>query len=284
MPSVTRKTARTTLRRARHQILGPHLPDPTRGWRGIAPAGLPNLRLALYADCGWREMEHAHGTYTPPGWPRAVAERLVAQGIGLEISVVTVASLDVLPGDPEALTRWLRLSAAPHAIIAATGSVHYSRRLLPSNPFLDRLRTDVGRRMGRYADLWQRASDPIVKTLAKDLVPYQGPDALAAFLATARATFPQAPLGILPVPALLVHYRGRRATERRLQADVRATAIAGGAEVIEVDDLLAPHGARARGANRLNLNALGSRIVGEEVARWLLSVASAPEHAPHALG
>lgn len=283
MPSVTRETARTTLRRARHQILGPHVPDPTRRWRGIAPAGLPTLRLALYADCGWREMEHAHGTHTPPGWPRVVAERLVAQGIGLEISVVTVASLDALPGDPEALTRWLRLSGPPDAIVVATGSVHYSRRLLPSNPFLDRLRTDIGRRMGRHAHLALRASDPIVKTLAKDLVPYRGPDALAAFLAATGKTFPQAPVGVLPVPALLVHYRGRRATERRLQADVRAAATAAGAQVIEVDELLAPHRARARGANRVNLNALGSRIAGEEVARWLLSVASAPEHAPRAL-
>src|SRR5690242_7725885 len=114
--------------------------DPTRGWKGITPDGLPHLRLALYAGCAWREMNVAHGPHTGPGWPRVAAERLIERGFGLEVSVVTVVDLPSLPQDGEGLTRWLRLTGEPDAVISHVGALYQWRRILPTSVRWDELR------------------------------------------------------------------------------------------------------------------------------------------------
>jgi hypothetical protein len=37
-----------------------------RAWRGITPRGLLVVRLALFTDCAWLEMNAAHGPGAPP--------------------------------------------------------------------------------------------------------------------------------------------------------------------------------------------------------------------------
>lgn len=257
-------------------MLGEHPPDPTRGWRGIAPEGMPLKRLVLYADCSWREMPGPHGTHTHPGWPRYAAEAMVAQGVGLEVSVVTVLGLHALPTAPDDVPRWTRLTGEPDAVIVQTGNVHYYRRVSPSRPAVDRLRMDLARSLGpaifpanRVADLW-------VKNVGRTVVPYPGTGELSAFLAAVPQVWSGARVAVVPPTELLVHYRGRRALERRVLAEVRAATLAGGAEPFDVSALVRPYGRAARGANRVNLNALGSRVVGSAVARWLLAADRVP--------
>jgi hypothetical protein len=235
------------------------------------------LRLLLYADCAWREMNDAHGTHTGPGWPRYAAEAAIEQGFGLEVSVVTVAALQALPTDPETLPRWVRLSGPPDAIVVQTGSLHTYYRLLPSTEVLDRLRMDVARRLGPALLPANRCADPLVKRLGRAPVPYPGTAELSAFLASVPGAFgDHVPLAVIPPQEPLVRYGDLRRVDERMQREVRAAARAAGAEVIDVAPILRPLGAAARGANRMALNARGSRILGDAVARWMFAGVPVP--------
>jgi hypothetical protein len=255
----------------------PPIEDPTRCWRGVTPDGLPVLRLALFADCAWREMEGWHGPHHGPGWPQVAGETLIAQhGVGLEVSVVTVAGVGQLPGTEVDLVHYLRLTGPPDVLLLQTGAAHYTRRLFPSTEQWDRYRNRSARILGRHALTVKRLKDPVVKRFRPNILPYPGPATYAPFFAAARSAFPDAALAAIPVYPRLRHYHGDRETERMLHADLRAACVQAGVEVLDLAPLLEPHGQSARCLNRLNLNTLGTRIAGEHLAAWLFERSRVP--------
>jgi hypothetical protein len=250
--------------------------DPTRGWRGVAPDGLPRLRLALYSDCSWRRMDGAHGPHNPPGWPLCAAERLVERGIGLEVSVVTVIGLPQLPATGEELERWLRLSGPPDAVLVQAGNIPLARRLLPTSERWDRLRVGTARTLGRHIFTARRLQDPIVGRVGRPIATHPGPEPLARFLEAASEQWPDAAVAAMPPFPHLALHGSMGQTEARIHADLRVSCAAAGAEILDASGVLAPHGTRARCANRYNLNATGCAVVGELVADWLAVRAGSP--------
>jgi hypothetical protein len=240
-------------------------PDPSRGWRGLVQDGQPARRLAIYGDCSWRAMEAAHGTHTPPGYPLALAERLVAAGSGLEVGFGIFGKYELLPRDEAALTKYLRLTGAPDVIVVQLGALYGLRRVLADGNALDRVRGGVARALGPLAIPVSRMTRPFGQRLGRPVTPYPGTAPLEAFIALAGEVWPEARIVLMaPFPRHIAS-PAVRAMETRVHDDQLAAAGRAGIEFVDCAPALLACSERTTGANGYNLNAAGSRIVAGEL-------------------
>jgi hypothetical protein len=239
--------------------------DPSRGWRGIVQDGRPPRRLAIYGDCSWRAMEAAHGTHTPPGYPLALAERLVAAGSGLEVGFGIFGKYEALPIDEAGLTRYLRLTGAPEVVVIQLGALYGLRRVLADGNALDRVRGAVARALGPLAIPVSRMTRPFGQRIGKPVTPYPGIAALEAFIALASEVWPDARIVLMaPFPRHIAS-PAVRAMETLVHDEQLAAAERAGIGFVDCAPALLACTERTTGANGYNLNAAGSRIVAAEL-------------------
>jgi hypothetical protein len=244
-----------------------------RAWRGITPPGLPVVRLALYTDCAWLQMDAAHGPGAPPGYPRVLAERLVEHGLGLEVSVIVVQQHLDLPTNRAELLRHVRLSGPPDVVLLQTPGLYWMRRVLPPGRRVDPLRWAFGRRLGDRALTASRLGAPIVARIGKPVAAYPGAQRTERLLLAAAECWPEAIRAVLAPMPLLVERRGSRQQQAQIRFEARAACGRTGTAYLNFDDQLLASAQRVHCANGYNLNAHGSRLVGETLAGWLLDVA-----------
>jgi hypothetical protein len=227
--------------------------------------GQPARRLAIYGDCSWRSMEAAHGTHTPPGYPLVMAERLCAEGSGLEVGFGIFGWYERLPQTEGALTEHLKLSGAPQLVVVQLGAIYGLRRVISDNNALDRLRLAVARALGPLAIHVSQFTRPVGQRLGTPASPYPGTAQLESFLALARRTWPAARVVVMaPFPRRIASPKVR-AMEARVHDDQLAAAPRAGVEFLDCAPALLACPRRTTGANGYNLNATGSRIVAEEL-------------------
>jgi GDSL-like Lipase/Acylhydrolase family len=244
-------------------------PDPSRGWRGIAVEGRPARRMAIYGDCSWRAMEAAHGTHTPPGYPRVMAERLASEGSGLEVGFGIFGWYEGLPQTEQDLTRYLKLGGDPDLVVVQLGAIYGLRRVLSDNNRLDRLRGAVARALGPIAIPISRLMRPVGQRVGTPVRDYPGTAALESFLALARETWPGACVVLMaPFPRRIASPQVR-AMETRVHDEQLAAARRAGVEFVDCAPALLASDERTTGANGYNLNATGSRIVAEQLLALL---------------
>jgi hypothetical protein len=240
-------------------------PDPARGWRGVVRDGRPAKRMAIYGDCSWRSMEAAHGTHTPPGYPLVMAERLAADGSGLEVGFGIFGWYEGLPQTEEALTEHLKLTGPPDLVVVQLGAIYGLRRVLSDNNGLDKLRAAVARALGPLAIPVSRVVRPVGQRVGTAAREYPGTERLESFLALARATWPEARIVVMaPVPRHIASPKVR-AIEARVHDEQVAAAERAGVEFVDCAPALLASPERTTCANGYNLNAAGSRIVAEEL-------------------
>jgi hypothetical protein len=245
-------------------------PDPSRGWRGIVADGRPVRRMAIYGDCSWRSMEAAHGTHTPPGYPRVMAERLVARGAGLEVGFGIYGWYESLPQTESGLIRHLKLGGPPDLVVVQLGAIYGLRRVLSDNNRLDRLRGAVARVLGPLAIPVSRMTRPVGQRVGSSVREYPGTAALESFLALASGTWPDARIAVMaPFPRHIASPKVR-AMETRVHDEQLVAAQRAGVEFVDCAPALLAASERTTGANGYNLNAAGSRIVAGELLRFLV--------------
>jgi hypothetical protein len=246
---------------------GPPHVDRALRWRGTAEAGKPLVRVAHFGDCGWREMPLSHGVRTDPGFPRAMAEALAEDGLGMEFSSWVVGEIEWLP-PYEYLDLHLRLTGDPDVVIVQLGSIHSRLAILPDTPEMLRLRERIGRKSGRHVFAAQHVLQPARAALGRFRHPYPGVEPFATFLGDVRRRWPQARLVVLlPWPRTIACRRQREQMER-VRADERAAAEAVGVEWLDVAQDALPD----RCANGYNLGPESSRRVGRRLARELVTL------------
>jgi hypothetical protein len=256
-------------------VLGPRPDDPARGWRGLAPEGLPVLRLLYVGDCGMRQMENGHALRAPLGWPAVVAEKLVDGGVGLEFSHSFCVLFEDLP-DMETLQRHCKLSDDPDVIAVQLGASYTRRVIISDTERMVHLRDDLKRRLGRGVWPAYKLLRPWVRVFGRFMTPYQGASDLERFLGEVREQWPNADVVVLaPFPRSFI-YPASVPVRDRVDADVRAVAARAGTPLLDFDDVLG-HDPALRCVAGYNLNARGSRLVGEKLAEWLLDRRTRPE-------
>ena len=244
---------------------GPSPEDRALRWRGTAEADRPVLRVAHFGDCGWREMPRSHGIHTRPGWPLAMAEAFAEDGAGLEFSSWVVHELQWLPRY-EDLDVHLRLTGDPDVVVVQLGAMHTRLIVVPDSPEMLRLRSRIGRRLGRHVFAAHRPVQATLALFGRFSHPYQGAEPLGPFLAAARERWPQARIVVLLPWYRHVAAARQREVLDRIRADERAIAEAAGVEVIDVAQDALPD----RCVNGYNLGPESSRRVGRRLARELL--------------
>jgi hypothetical protein len=261
---------RPLLLRAMAKAAGPPPDDHALRWRGTGEPGEPVLRIAHFGDCSWREMPLSHGVHTPPGYPRAIARRLSAEGIGLEFSSTVAHQFDHLPREGE-LDVYVKLTGDPDVVLVQLGAMYTRLIVLPDSPELLRLRQRISKSLRRRVFLAYRPLRPVQFRFGRFSTPYAGADELRAFLERAHARWPGARLGVLlPFPRVYAAPH-QLAIWERVRADVAAAAEAAGSEVIDANALLPRDAAHLRCANGYNLNADGAALVGDRLADWVLA-------------
>jgi hypothetical protein len=221
--------------------------------------------MAIYGDCSWRSMEAAHGTHTPPGYPMVMAERLVADGLGLEVGFGIFGWYEGLPQTAPALTKHLKLSAPPDLVVVQLGAIYGLRRVLSDNNRLDKVRGAVARVLGPLAIPVSRMTRPLGQRVGTPVRDYPGTEKLESFLALAQATWPDARIVVMaPFPRHIASPKVR-AMETRVHDEQLAAAQRAGVGFVDCAPALLASSERTTGANGYNLNATGSRIVAEEL-------------------
>jgi hypothetical protein len=244
-------------------------PDPSRGWSGVVHPGRRPLRLAIYGDCSWRAMEAAHGTHTPPGYPRVMAERLAAGGPGLEVGFGIFGKYEELPQNEPALVRHLKLTGAPDGVVVQLGAIYGLRRVLPDGNALDRIRGAVARALGPLAIPVSRVMRPLGQRVGTPVTSYPGTAPLEAFLELVQTTWPAARVAVMPPFPRRIASPAVRTVETRVHDEQLAASARAGAAFIDCGPALLASRDRTTGANGYNLNDAGSRIVAEQLLPWL---------------
>jgi hypothetical protein len=221
--------------------------------------------MAVYGDCSWRAMEAAHGTHTPPGYPLVMAERLAAEGSGLEVSFGIFGWYEGLPQTEPALTKHLKLSGPPDLVVVQLGAIYGLRRVLSDNNRLDKLRGAVARVLGPLAIPVSRMTRPLGQRVGTPVREYPGTQKLESFLALAQEAWPDARIVVMaPFPRHIASPKVR-AMETRVHDEQLAAAQRSGVGFVDCAPALLASSERTTGANGYNLNATGSRIVAEEL-------------------
>jgi hypothetical protein len=257
--------------RAWRAIFGPYPVDTAYRWRGTSIGdGRPFVRVAHFGDCSFREMPLSHGIHTGPGYPRVLAERLEAAGLGMEFSSMMVSRFEDLPQTPEALTRFLTLSGDPDVVLVHTGAQYLTLQVLPATHSILRMREDVGRAMGRHVFTGYRlVVRPLQRAAGRFLIPYRGADALGTHLRAAQERWPEARVAVMPPFERSVARRQMRLWGC-VREDAAAQAAAAGVAFLDTTPLVPGRRRDLRCANGTNLNAEGTEIVGGWLADWVL--------------
>jgi hypothetical protein len=251
-----------------HALLGTTPPDPVRAYGGTARAGLPTLRLLHVGDCGLRSMDVGHDFRAPLGFPRVAAERLLADGIGVEFAHYFAVTFDRLP-DLSTLRRCAHLDGAPDVIVVQLGATYGRRVILPDTPALMRLRVDMARRLGRATFAWYRMLRPFVRRFGRHKTRYPGTAPLERFLHDVREEWPDADVVVLQPFERAHPYPSQLPIAERTRRDLHECARTVGVAELDLAALLGTDPG-LRGANGYNLNVRGSELVGEALARWIL--------------
>jgi hypothetical protein len=236
-------------------------------------------------------MEAAHGTHTPPGYPRVMAERLAADGPGLEVGFGIFGKYEDLPRDEPALVRHLKLTGAPDGVVVQLGAIYGLRRVLPDGNALDIVRGAVARALGPLAIPVSRVMRPVGQRVGTPVTSYPGTAPLEAFLELAQATWPDARVAVMPPFPRHIASRAVRAVEARVHDEQLAASARADVDFLDCGQALLAGRERTTGANGYNLNAAGSRIVAEQLLPWLEvkggsfsahtpTDANLPKHAP----
>jgi hypothetical protein len=255
-------------RRGYRAVFGPKPADPARGWRGVTPEGLPVLRMLYVGDCGLRQMENGHELRAPLGWPAVAAERLVAKGVGLEFSHSFAVLFEDLP-DMETLERHCKLTGDPDVILVQLGGTYVRRVIISDTDRMIQLRDDVKRRLGRGVWPAYKLLRPWVRVLGRFMTSYHGAADLERFLLEVRDRWPDADVVAMPPFPRSFTYPESVAVRDQTDADVRAVAANSGALLLDFEEQLGDDPS-LRCVAGYNLNARGSRLVGERLADWLL--------------
>jgi hypothetical protein len=248
--------------------------DPARGWRGITPDGLPVLRMLYVGDCGFRQMENAHDLRAPLGFPKAAAERLVENGIGLEFSHSFAVLFEDLP-DMETLQRHNKLTGDPDVIAVQLGGTYVRRVIISDTDRMIQLRDDLKRKLGRAVWPGYKLLRPWVRVFGRFMTLYNGAADLERFLREVRERWPDADVLVMPPFPRSFTYRASLPVRDGVDADVRAAAENCGTFLLDFDEVLGDDPG-LRCVAGYNLNARGSRLVGERLADWLLERSGAP--------
>ena len=251
-----------------------------RAWKGTPSGPRGGLRIMHVGDCSLRTMETSHDFEGPIGYPAALGERLAEHGLGVEFGHYFAITYEYLP-DIEKLQKVTKLSGAPDLILIHSGTTYQRRVILKSTPRVNQLRLDVGRRLGRSIFFTHRfLLRPLVRRFGKHMNPYNGTGLLDDFIDRAQAAWPQAKvLVIAPFPNSWVYPTSGEIADR-VVADVRAMAERRELPFLHFDKLLGRDDS-LRCSNGYNLKAPGSKMVGDELAEWVLGQFPKPAATPH---
>jgi hypothetical protein len=258
-------TTRQVLLRVAGALAGKQPRDEALRWRGLAQDGAPVVRIAHYGDCGWREMPLSHGVHTPPGYPRALAGQLAAQGYATEFSAVVAHQFEHLPREGE-LEMHLKLTGEPDVVLVQLGVLYSRWVVLPDTPETLRLRGRISRTLGRRVFLGYRLLLPLVWRFGGFNLPYEGTHELEGFLGLVRERWPAAHVIVLLPFERALGATEQKALVQRIRNDVGAVAARAGVEVIDPAPAVPADVPGLRCANGYNLNARGSALVGDLIA------------------
>ncbi len=254
--------------------------DPVKAWKGTPGGSRGRLRIMHVGDCSVRTMATSHDFEGPIGYPKALAERLSEDGLGVEFGHFFAITYEYLP-DIEKLEKVTKLSGAPDLILIQSGTTYQRRVILNSTPRVNQLRLDVGRRLGRAIFFTHRfLLRPLVRRFGKHMTPYNGTGLLDDFIDRAEATWPDAKILVMaPFPNSWV-YPTSGEIAAQVVTDVRAMAKRRGLPFLHFDELLGRDDG-LRCSNGYNLKEPGSKMVGEELAGWVLDRFPEPAATPH---
>jgi hypothetical protein len=258
---------RSTARGLYHLALG-RMPshDPGRCWQLAAPG--PALKLLHVGDCGFRQMEFGHDMASRPGFPMVAAELLrEREGIGMVFGHYFATGFEYLP-DMASLERHMHLDGEPDVVTIQTGGSYARKVVLPHTRPIHRLRADANRRAGRLAYVSHPLIRQWVRVAGRYASPYSGTEDFERFLLQLRQAWPDAKLVVIPPFPRSHNYRGQLRIAERTDREMKAAARRCGVPVLDAGDALG-FDRSLRCANAYNLNARGSRVVGELLADWL---------------
>lgn len=266
-----RALVRALGKRAYRAVLGPPVTeDPLRAWKGSAAGGRNPLRVMHVGDCSIRAMDTSHDFFAPPGYPKALGERLEENGVGMEFGHYFAITYEYLP-NIEKLSKVTKLSGAPDVILIHTGATYQRRVILKSTTRVNQLRLEVGRRLGRHIFTTHRfLVRPLVRRFGKHWSPYSGTDLLDDFIDRVEAAWPLAKVVLIaPFPNSWV-YPTSHVIATQVVADARALAERRQLPFHHFDEPLGRDDS-IRCANGYNLTSRGSKLVGDELAKWVLA-------------
>jgi hypothetical protein len=249
-------------------MVGPPVDDQVRAWPGTAGDGMRLLRHLHIGDCNFRRMDFAHDTQGPPGYPLAAAERLLQHGIGVEFAHYFAVNFDYLP-DRETLVRRVKLSGPPDLITIQMGGNYTRWIVIPDTDRTMQLRVELGRRIGKLAFPGYRAMNPGLALFGRPAARYTGIEPYEDFLLMLRDIWPAADLVMLPPFPRCFENRRQRPIAERVAGDIRELAERLGAGFVDAPRLLG-RDPSLRGATGYNLNGLGSKLIGDQLARVVL--------------
>jgi hypothetical protein len=266
-----RALVRALGKRAYRAVMGPPVTeDPLRAWKGTAAGGRNPLRVMHVGDCTVRAMDTSHDYDAPVGYPKAMAERLLDEGVGMEFAHYFAITYEYLP-EIDRLEKITKLSGAPDLIIVHTGITYQRRLVLKSTQRVNQLRLDTGRRLGRHIfTAHPLLVRPLVRLFGRHWAPYSGTDLLDGFIDELERRWPQAKLVLMPPFPTSWSYPTSQTIWDEVLADGRALAERRGLPFMEFDELVAGQD-DLYCVNGFNLNTRGSKLVGDELAKWVLA-------------
>jgi len=260
--------------------------DPVRGWKGTAHGDRAELRVMHVGDCSLRAMETSHDFYAPVGYPKVIAERLLDQRLGMEFGHYFTIIYEDFP-EIERLKKVTKLSDVPNLILVHTGATYQRRVILKSTERINQVRLEVGRRLGRRIFTAHRLFvRPFVRRCGRHWTPYEGTAKLDSFIDQLQKEWPKATVAVVAPFPLDWAYPTSADIHAKVIAEARELAERRGLPFFEFDHVLTAHDLYC--ANGYNLNARGSKIVGDVLANWILDTlveadsAPAPAHADDA--
>jgi hypothetical protein len=262
-------------KRGYRAVMGPAVTeDPVRAWNGTARDDLPLLRVMHVGDCSIRAMEHTHDFKAPIGYPKVMAEQLLAAGVGTEFAHYFAVTYEPLP-DIERLLKVTKMSGAPDVVLVHTGATYQRRVILNSTERTNQLRVEAGRRFGRHIRLpYRLVLKPLVRLFGRHWNDYNGPELLDQFVERVQREWPSATVFLMPPLPFAWTWPTSWPIVDRIVDDCRGVAERRGVPFLQFTTL--GNDERLRCANGYNLNARGSQIVGEELANWILAERAKP--------
>ena len=260
-------------------------PDPSRGWRVTGSGAADTIRVALFGDCAFREMPHAHTPFTPPGYPRALAELLAQRGKEMVFSWRFVPRGDELPATREELRAAVKFEGPPDVVLVQVGAIcAFPLYALPTSPVAMRVRDQIGSALGTRVRLGYRSLPRWwIRRFGRPALPPQDPERVEAFVDLVREEWPETRVVILstfhPGPGTIV----REGTLDRVSEELREVAERRGVAFLDLRPATAGLADGDRCANGYNLAPAGHEAVARVIDRHLreaeAAVASEPSQA-----